>query len=484
MMRALLFWLLLGLAALAAPKNVVLYVADDWGRDAGCFGNSVLKTPHIDQLAREGTRFERAYCTTASCSASRSVILTGLHNHLNGQYGHQHDTGHFSAFPTVRSLPMLLAEGGYRTARVGKFHVAPEEVFKFEQVFQANSRNGVAMAEACRSWFAAQDARPFFLYICASDPHRGGGSVKDDPLAPDSFGNNARHEGVAETRYEPKDVIVPPWLPDTPACRAEIAQYYQSVSRFDAGVGHLVKVLRETGRYDDTLIVLTSDNGMAFPGSKTNLYEPGMHLPLVVRAPEQKQRGGTCDAMVSWTDLTPTILDFCGVKVADAPPVTGVSETGAGARKAAKTEKYRFHGRSWAGLWDELAPAGWDEVFASHTFHEITMYYPMRVVETRKWKLILNVAHQLPYPFASDLWASATWQNIHKTGESHYGGRLVADYLQRPRYELYDKEADPQEFKNLAADPAHAKTLADLSAKLKTFQRQTRDPWVVKYEHE
>jgi N-sulfoglucosamine sulfohydrolase len=490
MIRLLLFLLLvLPLTPLTAAegkkRNVVLYVCDDWGRDAGCFGNPVIKTPNIDQLARDGTRFERAYCTTASCSASRSVILTGLHNHLNGQYGHQHDFHHFSAFPSVRSLPVLLSGGGYRTARVGKFHVAPEEVFKFETVFNANSRNGVAMANACRDWFAAKDDRPFFLYICTSDPHRGGGPVADDSLRPDSFGNNATYPGINEIKYDPKEVIVPPWLPDRPECRAEIAQYYQSVSRVDQGVGHLIKVLKETGQWENTLFMLTSDNGMAFPGSKTNLYEPGMHLPLIVRAPEQKQPGGVCNAMVSWVDFTPTILDYCGVAVPDAPPVSGIEESGGGARRRARAaEKYQFHGTSWSGLWDQAEVERRDEVFASHTFHEITMYYPMRVLETRRYKLILNLAHQLPFPFASDLWASGTWQSVHRKGESHYGGRLVADYLQRPKYELYDKETDPQEFRNLAEDPAHARTLQQLSAKLKDYQMRTRDPWVVKYEHE
>jgi N-sulfoglucosamine sulfohydrolase len=486
MIRLLIFVLFVSFVVpmRAAKPNVVLYVLDDWGRDAGCFGNKVIHTPNIDALAAEGTRFEQAHCTTASCSASRSVILSGLHNHLNGQYGHQHGDAHFSAFPNVLSLPVLLAKGGYRTARIGKYHVAPEEVFHFEQAFPANSRNGIEMADKCRDWFTAKDERPFFLYICSSDPHRGNGVVESDPHKPDSFGNNGSYPGHTPVVYDPKTVVVPPWLPDTPECRAEIAQYYQSVSRADQGIGRLVQLLKDTGRYDDTLFILTSDNGIAFPGSKTNLYEPGMHLPLIVRAPEQKHRGGTCNAMVSWVDFTPTILDFCGVTVPDAPRVGDNAEIFPGQKRPVKLEKYSFHGRSWRGLWDEENPAGWDEVFASHTFHEIQMYYPMRVIETRKWKLILNLAHQLPYPFASDLWASATWQSVAQKGESHYGGRLVADYLQRPRYELYDKQADPQEFKNLAADPAHKAVFDELAAKLKDFQQRTRDPWVVKYEHE
>ena len=112
--------------------NIVLIVADDHGREAvGCYGNSAIRTPHIDQLAADGTRFTNAFCTSASCSPSRSVLLTGVHNHANGMYGLEHQIHHFSSFDSVRSLPVLLEQAGYRTARIGKLHVAPESVYHF-----------------------------------------------------------------------------------------------------------------------------------------------------------------------------------------------------------------------------------------------------------------------------------------------------------------------------------------------------------------
>jgi len=114
-------------AVRGAERNVLLYVVDDQGStDAGCYGNPVIKTPGLDELAQNGTRFTHAFCTTASCSASRSVILTGLHNHANGQYGHQHGYNHFITFNDVKSLPVLLAQHNYRTTSAGKYHVAPE----------------------------------------------------------------------------------------------------------------------------------------------------------------------------------------------------------------------------------------------------------------------------------------------------------------------------------------------------------------------
>ncbi|MHC4331576.1 MAG: sulfatase family protein [Planctomycetota bacterium] len=445
--------------------NVVLIVSDDHGLETlGCYGNPVIKTPNLDALAGEGVRFTNAFCTTASCSASRSVILSGMYNHANGQYGHQHSYHHFISFPNVKSLPVMLTEAGYRTGRIGKYHVAPDEVYKFDVALPGNSRSPVQMADNCRDFVGADDGKPFFLYFCTSDPHRGGGVAKDLPGKPDRFGNRAEggYPGVKEVKYDPKDVIVPPFLPDLPECRAELAQYYQSVSRVDQGVGRLMRVLKETGKYDNTVVIYISDNGVAFPGAKTTLYEPGMNLPCIVRDPRQKKKGITCDALVNFADLAPTILDFA----------------------SALPRKNALQGRSFKPVLNQEHPKGWDETYASHTFHEITMYYPMRVVRRRKYKLIWNIAHGLDYPFASDLWAASTWQATIRAGNKYYGKRTVEAYLHRPKFELYDLENDPHEVKNLAGNPRHEKVLAELKTKLKAFQKRTRDPWIVKWQYE
>lgn len=170
------------------------------------------------------------------------------------------------------------------------------------------------------------------------------------------------------------------------------------------------------------------------------------------------------DALVSWVDVTPTILDFAGVKLADGE---------------------NLHGRSFLPILEQEQPAGWDEFFASHTFHEVTMYYPMRVVRSGRYKLIWNIAHPLPFPFASDLWNSATWQDALRHGpDSLYGKRTIAAFTQRPRFELYDLEKDPDELHNLASDSEHRELLAQLQRKLKDFQRRTDDPWLLKWERE
>lgn len=442
--------------------NIILFVSDDHGTDAlGCYGNPIVKTPNMDRLAGEGVRFTHAYCTSASCAASRSVILTGLYGHATGSYGHVHDYHHFSTYVTVKSLPVLLEEAGYHTARIGKYHVAPESVFRFKTVLKADPRSTVEMADACRGVIEAD--RPFFLYFCPDDPHRGHPFTPDPWDAPNTFGN--RHEGypgVETVTYDPAKVIVPSFLPDTTNCRAELAQYYQSVSRIDQGLGRLQEILQNAGKTDNTVIIYISDNGIAFPGAKTTVYEPGIRLPCIVKDPRSNLKGAANHAMISWADLTPTILDYAGADYSQAD----------------------FHGRSFVPVLGQENPEGWNEVYASHNFHELTMYYPMRVVRDENYKLIWNIAWRLEYPFASDLWAASTWQGIHRSSVEYFGKRKVRDYLFRPEFELYDLSADPDEQNNLATEESYTDILRGLQGKLKAFQIKTKDPWQIMWEHE
>ena len=149
-----------------SKPNIILFVADDHGTDAlGCYGNPVIETPNLDKLAEEGVRFSNAYCTSASCAASRSVILTGMFSHGTGSYGHVHDYHHFSTFKNIKSLPLLLSKAGYSTARIGKYHLAPEEVYKFDKELKADPRNTVEMAEACEEVLTAEPSiLSVFLY--------------------------------------------------------------------------------------------------------------------------------------------------------------------------------------------------------------------------------------------------------------------------------------------------------------------------------
>lgn len=440
--------------------NILLMVSDDHGREAvGCYGNPVIDTPNMDALAADGTRYTNAFCTASSCAPSRASILTGLHGHTNGAYGLTHAFNHFSCFDNLVTLPRLLGEAGYRTGRAGKKHYAPDAIFPFDFNLPENhlDRDDVKMAEDCRELIAGED--PFFLYWASFNPHRINRVVEEHPCRPNTFGNPSEAYPDDEERvYTDDEVIVPSFLSDTPEARAELAQYYQSVSRLDRGIGRLFEILKETGKYNDTLIIYISDNGAAFPVSKTTLYEPSMQLPCIIKTPHQRDAGKICEELVSWVDIMPTLLDAAGVETDQT-----------------------LHGIS---ILDQAALAQREEIYATHSFHGITNYYPMRLIRTKTHKFIWNIAYPLTYSSASDLWNSAVWQAVMREQPEKLGVRSVDTYLHRPKFELYDLEKDPDELTNLAELPKYAEQVAEFCGKLKAFQQDTNDPWLHKWEYE
>lgn len=484
----------------AAEKNIIFFITDDESPTLGCYGDPVAASPNADALAADGTMFLNAFATTASCSASRSVVLSGLHNHKNGQFGHQHHYHKFASFHDVASLalPRVLANVGYRTARSGKYHVAPEEVYHFEKTLPGNGRNAVQMAEKAKAFITDPDPRPFFLYFATTDPHRGGGIDKASQLdlKPDLFGNRpskGSHPDVNEVFFDPAKVPVPPFLTDNAETREELAHYYQSCARIDQGLGRLIKILKEADLYDKTMIVFTSDHGMAFSGGKTTVYEPGLRVPFIVRNPYEQNRGIRSTALISHIDITPSLLDFGGgLDTKMNGPKDWIDPKKFWKGKPAASENRNggmdfrsYHGKSWIPVLGQPDANHWDTVFASHTFHEIQMYYPMRVVRDKKYKLIWNIASGLPYPFASDLWIASSWQSQFKKGlAAPYGNKTVGDYINRPAFELYDIAGDPNETRNLANDPGYAEVLANYKAKLKQHQREMEDPWLMKWNYE
>lgn len=433
-------------AASAKRRNVLLLIADDQGLDAGCYGTGIA-TPRIDALARGGTRFTQAYAAVSSCSPSRSVIYTGLYSHSNGMYGLAHDVHNQSLLDGSDTLPQMLKRAGYATALVGKKHVRPDSAFVYDAEL-APERSGIRdvafMADEALRFVRGVD-QPFFVTVAYSDPHR----------APVNYGNDRKWPRVEPVLYDPVRVPLPSHLPDLPEVRRDLSEYYQSVSRLDTGVGLLLDGLRDAGHADDTLVLYLSDNGRPFPGAKTNLYDPGLHLPLIVHAPGVTG-GAVNDAMVSFIDIVPTILDWTQApKPKDALP-----------------------GRSLLPLLGKRGANGWDRICASHDFHEINQYYPMRSVRTRTHSYIVNLAHPLDYPIAGDVEGSPSWQAIRARPDIRLGRRTQAAYLNRPAEELYELNTDPNELNNLAGEARAAAVLAELRQQLFEFRRDTRDPWL------
>ena len=244
-------------------------------------------------------------------------------------------------------------------------------------------------------------------------------------------------------------------MPDIPEARQEMAEYYQSVSRLDQGVGLILEALKDTGKDHNTLVIYLSDNGISFPGAKLSLYDPGVRLPLIISSPEQSRRGVVNHAMVSFLDLLPTILEWANV--------SGPS--------------YPLPGRSLLPILEQENPEGWDQVFLSRTFIEVTTYYPSRGVRTRKYKYINHLLPQLTFPFGQGMVASEMWKAVLRRNITQLGIRSVDAFLHRPSEELYDLEKDPDEAHNLAGDARYAPVLRDLRQRVSEFQKKTNDPW-------
>ena len=269
--------------------------------------------------------------------------------------------------------------------------------------------------------------------------------------------------------YKPEEVEVPPYLPDTLATRMDIAAQYRAVSRMDQGVGLFLKSLQDFGYDNNTLVILTADNGIPFPNAKTNLYEPGMKEPMIISNPMAPERWGQeTEALASTTDIVPTILDWFGLNYPAGPRIT-------------------LQGNSLLPVLSAEPTTGYNTVFASHNLHEITMYYPMRVVRNKSHRLIHNLNFKMPYPMASDLFASLTFQDILNHTSQNISTKwfkTLDQYYYRDEYELYDLDKDPLESKNVIDDPAYQDIAKELKDKLRQWLVNTSDPWLCMPEGE
>ena len=428
---------------MAGLRNVLLLIADDWSPIAGCYGSPVIRTPHVDALAARGTLFSNAFCTTPSCAASRANILTGHYSHTHGQYGHSHSIHNFHTGAHMLSIPRILDKSGYATGIIGKLHVQPFKVYPWTHDYQqveGSPRSPQGMADRAMEFFRSIGDRPFYLHMGFSDPHR-------------DFGNYAEYPDYDEIRYHPDEIPVPDFLPDHPDVRAELAEYYQSISRLDAGYGRAVEVLEKSGRADDTMIIVMSDHGMPFPGAKGSSFDFGHRCPLIISRPGANAVEN--DALLNWSNIAPTVYEWCGV---DAPE--GLPE------------------RSLLSILDEGHPGDWEETFFSHTFHEVTNYYPYRALRGRKYKYVRNLYPELTTPLPSDLWSSPTWKAIEREGLS-MGGRQTCNFLHQDAEALFDIEIDPVESTNLIHDPALQEIGEEMRTKVRRFRMETKDPWVL-----
>ena len=432
------------LCAAAPSPNILLVVSEDNGPELGCYGDRHARTPHLDRLAAEGVRLTRAYVTQAGCSQSRSSIMTGLYPHQNGQLGLA--TWGFRLYRAdTPNLPRNLKAAGYRTGIIGKLHLNPESAFPFDfaEIPQGNfaRRNLPDYTKHAESFMRAGDA-PFFLSVNFPDAHqpftRQVDGLPAQPLAPGDVPPMA-YMGV-----------------DTPDLRAQVADYYNCISRLDTLVGDLLAALERTGKARDTLVIYLGDHGADLLRGKRTCYEGGVRIPLLLRWPAGAKPGQVRDELVSTVDLFPTILALAG-----AAPVAGLA------------------GRSLEPLLRGERPAWRPHLFTEfHTHAAKANFWPQRTVRDERFKLIENL---LPgetnpgYAFTMDGHIEADVRAAVHAASPEV--RAAYARMERPpQWELYDLAADPHEFRDLASDPAHAATLAHLQRTLADWRRDTADP--------
>lgn len=462
--------------------------------------------PHLERLARRSLVFTRAFTSVSSCSPSRSAILTGLPTHQNGMYGLHNGYHHFNSFPGVRSLPGILSNHGVRTGIVGKKHVGPDAVYPFdfahteetESILQVG-RNISRMRQLVRQFLHTNDTRPFFLYVGFHDPHRCGHTHPEYGQFCEKFGDGGAGMGHIPdwhpVRYDPAHVVVPYFVQNTSAAREDLAAQYTTLSRLDQGVGLVLGELAAAGHLNNTLVIYTSDNGIPFPGGRTNLYDPGLVEPLLVSSPRhQDSWGTTTTALASLLDLTPTVLHWLHLPYPkyriwnknDPVVLTGKSlvpylsvggrDTGVSGQDVGVAKQEIGALMLGVGV-ARTEPA----VFASHDLHEVTMYYPMRAIRTASYKLIHNLNYKMPFPIDQDLYLSPVFQDILNRTEQWLPlpwYTTLRHYYYRHQWQLYDLNLDPEERYNVAGKGRYQGVLGELQARLWSWQNATNDPWL------
>lgn len=452
------------------PPNVLLITLDDMNRDSiGVYGAKVPDaTPNIDQLAADGLRFEHAHVTIAICQPTRAVWMTGRYPHNNGALGFNHIR------PDVPTLPETLARHGYLTGILGKTeHVVPSrpEAFHYRRT-RAELQNGRSQNLYGRFTGEFLDhvnvsERPFFLMVNTHDPHRPFDNrkavAKRRPLTVTKK-KNKRGRTVTSYQgdypapskiYSPGDVPVPGFLPDLPAIREEIAQYYSSVRRADDVVGRVLKELDTAGLRENTVVMLKSDHGIAVPFAKTNVYRHSTLTPWIIRWPNKIQPG-TVDGhhFVSGIDLAPTVLEIAGL-----PPLEGSD------------------GQSFLPLLKGKTQPRRDVVFTHINTIASGRDYAMRSVQTKRHGLIWNGWCNGTTEFRNESMSGLTWKAMLNAAETDPAiAERVALFRHRVPFEFYDYQSDPDARRNLIDDPQYTEIVEELIDRMNQLMSDSNDP--------
>ncbi len=384
--------------------NILWILGDDLGPQLSCYGHPIVKTPNMDRLAREGVRFTRAHTTAPVCSSSRSAFNVGLYQTFTGTHDHRsHRDDNYQLPHNAKLISERLAEAGYFTANVTD--IAPgvrgtaktDWNWKAGKGFQGNH------------WRQRQSGQPFYAQINFQAPHKG-----------PAFQAARKQSNL----IDPKRVDLPPYYPDDPRIRDEVANYYDAIQLLDTQVGATLDALKQDGVLDNTIIFLFGDNGRCLIRGKQWLYDAGTHVPLIVRHPGVLKAGTVREDPVIAMDITAQSLLYAGLKLPEP-----------------------FHGQALFGGKPR------EHIFTARDRCDMTVDR-IRAVQTRRFKLIRNLMPEKPYTqFNQYILDQYPTYSVLK--ELHAAGKLNATQElfmaeRKPELEFYDLDHDPHEVNNLA----------------------------------
>ncbi|MCX7012792.1 MAG: sulfatase [Candidatus Sumerlaeota bacterium] len=403
----------------AAKPNFLFIIADDCTyRDIGCYGGQAC-TPNIDKFATEGMRFTQCFQAAPMCSPTRHNIYTGLYPVKSGAY-----PNHTHVNPGVQSVVHYLKPLGYRVALDGKRHIGPPDAFPFEYL-NAGADPDVATADR----FIAECARsetPFCLFMCSHQPHTPWN--QGDP-----------------SRYPADKIKLPPYFVDTPETREDMSKYLAEITYFDGQVGSYLALLDKNGVADNTLAIVVSEQGSSFPFGKWTCYDTGLQSAFIARWPGRIPSGQVNDALIEYVDVLPTYIEAAG----GTPPAI-------------------LDGKSLLPVLTGGKTAHKDYVYGEMTTRGIingSDHFGVRSIRSKQFKYVYNFTPEVKFECAATKSKHfLSWEEKAKTDPD--AADKVRRYMTRPAEELYDAQADPYEWNNLADDPEYADIKADLRKRL------------------
>jgi arylsulfatase A-like enzyme len=399
--------------------NILYLHSHDTGRYVQPYGHQV-PTPNIQRLADQGVLFRKAFCAAPTCSASRACLLTGQYGHNNGMMGLAHRGWSLNDYSQHIVHP--LHDVGYNSVLIGEQHIAKRpDIIGFDRVVKIETTHVERVAPVAIDIISEPITQPFFLSVGFFETHR-------DWLGPSS---------VRDALYSRP----PANLPDVPQTRRDMAAYKASARSLDHGVGMVLEALDEQGLTDDTLIIFTTDHGLAFPGAKATLFDRGLGVMLILRGPGGFTGGKVHDALVSHLDIYPTVCELARVELPSF-----------------------LQGHSLLPLFRGEATALRDVLFAEMTWH--AAYEPQRAVRSERFKYIRRFGDRTK-PVLVNCDDSPSKSLLMSYG---WADRDVAFE------QLYDLVFDPNEAANVAGDPRYAEALSELRGRLQTWMEETDDP--------